>query len=124
MTQKEILEIQAPSTRMALERPVELDLEWFNRKLPKEAQVLKEDGSIDLNVRSFSKTELAVEESIREKRGGWISQYFQTEDNAQTLTEEKKNTAIESFMKTRTVDWIKDKFKSLMADVKKMDVWK
>ncbi len=125
MTEQElrILELQAPSTRKCLERSPDLDLSWFRREIPKEAQCLRPDGSVDLNVRECSIAEVLIERKIRYHRGSWLSEMREDEASTQ-LTEEKKQTAVEAFMRMRPLEWIKNTFKELMKDVKKVDVWK
>jgi len=120
MTEKEqrILEIQQPSTRACLTRPKDLDLEWLNRKIPKEAQVRDEEGNVFLNMRALTFEETRMEEGIRRARGGWLAQ-MRNEPHLSSVTEEKKHSAIHSFMTIFSVERIKDKFKELMGGLKK-----
>ena len=140
--EKKILEMQCESTRRCLERPPELDLTWLRRPLPKEAQVVKEDGSVDLNVREISEEEYNREQKLRYGRGAQFedarTNYLMAKKdkiNWQRLghmittdhvisSKEKIENAIMAFLKTNVVEKIKSKFKELMRDVKKLDVWR
>lgn len=124
MTQEElkILELQCPSTRRCLERPPELDLEWLNRPIPKEAQVVDEDGNVFINARALTYEETRMEEGIRRKRGSWIATR-RGEGDAKAVSEERKQKGIAAFMQTnigavkQTVTAIKIKFSDLMAEL-------
>lgn len=119
MTERElkILEMQAPSTKACLTRPPDLDLEWLNRPIPNDAQVLKADGSVDLNVREFGKEEVKIENRLRYERGEYIAT-MRNEGDAQSVREERKRAAVVAFMTSRTIQYVKDAFKSIMAQVK------
>jgi ribosomal 50S subunit-recycling heat shock protein len=121
--EKKIFDMQCASTRAALSRPVELDLEWFRRPIPSSAQVLKEDGSVDLNLRAFTASEVKIEESLRLVRGQRIEEMRVEKTPGVTLTEEKKERATAAWMKSRTMDAIKNVFKELMKDVKRVSAW-
>ncbi len=118
MTDKErqILEMQAPSTRACLERPRDLDLEWFNRELPKSAQVRDEHGEVFLNHRSLSYSETKTEESLRRARGGYLAE-LRNEAPAKSVSEQKRRVAIEAFMSLMTKSGIKTAFKAIMAGI-------
>ena len=118
MIDKKILDLQQPSTRACLERPVEKDDEWLSRIIPKEAQVVKEDGSVDLNVRIMTAGEVAMEEGVRRKRGSWIAG-IRGESDMLSVSEHRKLTAIDAFLNKFSFERIKDKFKALMGDVAK-----
>lgn len=115
--ERRILEMQCPSTRRSLERPVDLDLEWFKRPIPKEAQVLDEQGNIFVNCRALTYQETKLEEGIRQKRGSWLAQ-MRNEPEANP-TEHKKESAINAFMNKFTPKALFDKFKELMGGAKK-----
>lgn len=140
MTEKEqrILEMQAPSTRKCLERSPDLDLTWLRREIPKSAQVTKADGSVDLNIRNIIASELAIESGIRSNRGAMFeaarAQYLASAKIHDKLKDQietphvipdadKRERAIEAFMKSRTIDAIKNAFHELMKDVKRISVW-
>jgi len=118
---RKILEMQCESTRRCLERPPDLDLEWLSRPIPKEAQVLKSDGSVDLNVRAFSEEEVRIESKIRYERGGHLAK-MRNEPEAKAVSEQRKKTAIEAFMTSKTVEGIKSAFKAIMAQVEDVSV--
>jgi len=127
MTEQElrILEMQAPSTRKCLERSRDLDLEWLSRPIPKNAQVLKEDGTVDLGIRAISTSEEALEKRIRINRGAWIEGRWATEQKTPGVlpNEETKERAVESFLRSRTMQAIKNTFESIMKQVKRVSVW-
>lgn len=125
MTEKErkILEMQCPSTRRCLERPPDLDTEWFNREIPKEAQVRDEEGNVFLNMRALTYQETTMEEGIRRKRGAWISER-RGDGNAKGVSEERKLKGIAAFMNLFSPQTIKEKFKKIMSGVKsKEEAW-
>lgn len=146
MTEKErqILEMQAPSTRKCLERPPELDLVWLRREIPKESQILKEDGSVNINVRTMygADGQLLPDVVAANKARDFAGQEFESgratylkaklaAGNAhkkladQLDTEhvmpssEKRERAIEAFMKSRTLESIKSAFKALFEGAMK-----
>ncbi len=125
MTEKEayILSIQAPSTKACLSRPVELDLTWLRRPMPSNAQVLKEDGSVDLNLRAFTAEEVLIEDRLRYVRGERIEELRAEKTPSVMPSEEKKERATEAWMKYRTMDAIKKAFSNLMKDVKRVTAW-
>ena len=95
--QKKILEMQCPSTRRCLERPPELDTVWLNRAIPKEAQVLKEDGSVDLNLRALSAEDKEFydgKNGMRRKTGSWF-------ENARTQYLESKKGKIDKALELK-----------------------
>lgn len=150
MTEKErkILEMQCASTRRVLERSPDLDLEWFNRPIPKEAQVVKEDGSVDLNVRVLSKEEADFYNAEygaskiygrKRERGAWfedartsylIAKAKEGKIHPKLLshietphvmpTPIKRERAIDSFMRSKPIQAIKDAFKSIMDGLKEL----
>ncbi len=143
MTEKEqrILEMQAPSTRKCLERSPDLDLAWLRREIPKEAQVVKEDGSVDLNIRQFTKEEAewynpdTGGSSIygrNRKRGARFEAARASHLNSAKIHDklkeqietphvmpspEKRDVAVEAFMKSRTVEAVKNAFKAIFETV-------
>lgn len=145
MTEKEkkILEMQCASTRRCLERAPELDLAWLNRPVPKEAQVIKEDGSVDINLRAlYDKDgrvlpEVQIAETAREHQAerfsqkrseylhankhriNWEKLGHMVDDPKRELDPHKKERATDAFMKVSVVQRIKDKFKEIMFGVKK-----
>jgi len=125
VTEKElkIFEMQSASTKACLSRPVELDLTWLRRPMPANAQVLKEDGSVDLNLRAFTDMEVALEESCRWWRGERLEQMRDEKTPRVVLSEETKERAANAWMKSRTMDAIKNAFTALMKGVKHINVW-
>jgi uncharacterized surface protein with fasciclin (FAS1) repeats len=125
MTEKEqrIFDMQPASTKACLSRPVELDLTWLRRPIPANAQCLKEDGSVDLNLRAFKAEEVLIEDKLRYVRGLYIEEMRAEKTPRVVLSEEKKERAAEAWMKSRTMDAIKNAFQSLMKDVKRVTAW-
>lgn len=117
MISKEVLEMQAPSTRRALERPESEDIEWLNRKIPLNAQVRDEAGNVFLNERRISYQEASVYYSLRSKCGERIAEIRKEMDVA-SVNVEKKIKAIDAFMGIFSPEVIKAKFKDLMKDLK------
>lgn len=73
--EKKIYDIQSPQTKRMMDmqagRPLKDDAEYFARPLPnpEDYHCLKEDGSIDLNVRDISPEEYALHKGARLRRG-------------------------------------------------------
>lgn len=130
MTEKErkIFEMQAPSTRTALSQSLsERELHRL-KPIPKEAQCVKEDGSVDLNVRKFNaeesefyNTEYGASNIYGRARkvGEWRETLFEEKDKTAHVipTEEQREVAISSWMGSRTVKAISERFKDLMGQL-------
>lgn len=115
--EKKILDLQCASTRRTLERAPDLDLEWFKRKIPKDAQVLDEHGKIFVNHRPITFSEATIEQKLRYDRGSHLA-IMRHEPDARSHEEKKKETAIHAFMNVFSVENIKEKFNELMKNVK------
>ncbi len=102
-------------------RPLEDDWKYFSKirttPISTEAQCVKEDGSVDLNVRFISQAETTVHERSRRLRGGIIEELRGQNKHESTLSEEKKERAINAFMRTFSLDALKRKFKAMMGDL-------
>lgn len=112
--EEKILSLQCPSTRRALQRPTEDDAEWRSRSIPANAQCLKEDGTVDLNVRQLTQQVADFHQELRYNRGSVI-QALKDEEIKHTLTEEKKEKAVHAFMAKITLGALKERFKSIMS---------
>lgn len=119
--EQKTIDIQGPSTKELMlaqnERPLEDDFLHIAKiretPITKDAQCLKEDGSVDLNVREFTQKELVIEEKIRQERGEIIGK-LRPEATASTLTEEKRERGSSAFMRALSVDALRHKFKMVM----------
>lgn len=140
--EKKIYDIQSPQTKRLMDiqagrkpedDPKYADDQWF-KAIPKEAQCVKEDGSVDLNVREVSQKEYDDYQALRYRRGKafeeartaylmkaakegkiHISLMSQIETNHVMPTEEVKEKAERAYMGTLAT--IKEKFKSLMESL-------
>lgn len=85
------------------------------------AQCVKEDGTVDLNVRIITPHEERLHTQARQDRGQILEQIkqprFKTEYKS-TLTEEKRENAIHAFMSGFSLETIKNKFKAIMSGIK------
>lgn len=110
---KRILDMQCPSTRAALERPEDKDAAWRNRQNPLNWLAMPDAKNMDeaIGARPLAFKEVAIEESLRQKRGLMLSDLRGEHYNAKSVTPEKKERAIEAFMSATTV---KEKFFAIM----------
>lgn len=114
--EEKILSLQCESTKRALKRPVEDDMEWSRRKTPDTWLAVPNASSKEelVGARSIGYQEAKVEETLRRARGGYLSE-MRNEPPANSKDEQKKETAANAFMSVFSPDKIKDKFKSIMA---------
>lgn len=113
--------------------------EKADRMIGKEAQVLKEDGSVDLNVRPITKEEAEAYQEFRRKRGAWIEE-VRTAYLMKKIEEGKidpslpgikgmidtphvspgiqvRERAVEAFVRGSILQVVKDKFKEIMNSI-------
>lgn len=122
--EQKIIDLQEPSIRelmlMQNVRKPEDDYEYISRirltAVDQKAQCVKEDGTVDLNVRDFGNQELQIEKGLREKRGE-IIQGLRGEPTTATITEEKRERGASAFMRALSVDALKNKFRMVMKDL-------
>lgn len=134
--EKEILDMQEPSTRAALLEP-EIDRKLRQlTPIVKESQVTKEDGSVDLAPREITKEEYDAYQALRYQRGAafeeartaylmrmaalgkiHVSLMPQIETNHVMPPEPVKEKAERAFMGRFTFSAIKEKFKEIMDSV-------
>ena len=134
--EKKIFDMQSESTKRCLARPRDLDTEWLNRGVPKSAQCLKKDGSVDLNIRSISAEEFHFFDEDRRKQGARFedARTCYLKANAHKIipkvhkdfetphvmpTERTRERAIERFLKVGMPQAIKEAFAEIMKGVKK-----
>lgn len=123
---EKIIRLQDKSTQELMHaqnlRPVEEDDDhiWKIKFTPikKEAQVLKKDGSVDINARPLTLEEAKNHNSFRRERGA-IIQALRADSTPSTLTEEKKERAQDAFMRTFSLASLKEKFKTMLAHLHK-----
>lgn len=121
--QQKIFDIQCESTKALMlaqmSRPEEDDYLYIAKlrstPIVKEAQCLKEDGTVDLNVRFVSQAEETLHKDARYKRGEIIARG--REATEPTITEEKRERGAAAFMRAFSVDALKHKFKMVMKDL-------
>jgi hypothetical protein len=121
--EQKIFDIQCDSTKTLLLaqalRPVEEDVLYIgkirNTKIAIEAQCVKEDGTVDLNVRELTQKEADFHNTVRRKAGERIEEKRQDKP-AHTLTDEKRERAQTAFMARLTLGAIKERFKRLMQE--------
>lgn len=101
-------------------RPIEDDQIHFGRlratPIAMEAQCLKEDGTVDLNVRELGHEEAQFHEGVRRRAGSTLEQ-IRGDKAVSTLTQEKRERATNAFMERFSMDAIKNKFKAMMRSV-------
>lgn len=124
MNEKEqkIFDMQCESTKALLIaqslRPIEEDDLYFNKirftKIDQKAQCLKEDGTVDLNVRPLSQGEADSYNELRRLRGRFMHKEFA---KVSSITVEKREKAQSAFMRTFSLATLKDKFKEIMGHV-------
>ena len=139
--QKEkLLNIQCESTKALMraqaQRPIEQDLSYIRTikfiPIDKAAQCVKEDGSVDLNIRVFTNEELEKYDpehgsskiyGRRRLKGGWLEELFHPKQRASSVMpgESARERARQAFMAGSTLDAIKNKFKTIMKDLFKPD---
>jgi len=116
--------IQTPAMQELMKkqmaRPLENDSEYISliklTPIAKEAQRLKEDGTVDLNVREISTDEFSLHDKARRERMGKMQ--VTRELLSWELSEEKRERAIHAFMAKFSMATIKDRFKAIMEQVK------
>ncbi len=123
MTKEEqkIFDIQCESTKKLMiaqrNRPLSEDSEYWSKirftPIAKEAQCVKEDGTVDLNVREITPEQEAFELAIRKKRGEYLSK-IREEKPINTLTDEKRERATMAWLSGSPLAAIKKRFKDLM----------
>lgn len=114
--EKKILEMQAPSTREALSQSAAERIAHRLSEIPKSAQCVKEDDSVDLNVRFISANDEQAEQRLRRSRGAMI-ELGRDEKHATGFvvpSQEVRDRAIKAYMGGFSVGAIKDKFSSMM----------
>ena len=124
MWKQEIIDKQCESTKKLMlaqnARPMEDDSEYISlirfTPIAKEAQCLKEDGTVDLNVRELSQQEADFHNGVRQKRGSIISE-LRRDKPVSTLTDGKRERAQSAFMRTFSLAALKERFKKIMGDV-------
>lgn len=125
MWKQEIIDLQTEATKALMlaqnKRKPEDDAEYISliklTPIKDEAQCKKEDGSVDLNVREFTETEIKIHNGIRSSRGEWIENE-RRDKGVSTITEEKRDRAITAFMSGFSLETIKNKFKAMMNGIK------
>lgn len=113
------LDMQAPSTRAALLQSEADRVMHRLSPLPSEAQRLKEDGSVDLNVRPITAEEEIAYNGMRRRRGSWIETLFSPEHKTIKVeaTRDAKDRAVHAYMAGSTLKAIKDRFERLMRSM-------
>jgi len=126
MTEKEqkIFDIQCETTKrlllaQALRSPEE-DMDYISKirftPIAIEAQCVKEDGSVDLNIREITTEEYDLHQNMRYKAGQRIAE-LRREATLSTLTEDKKERATTAFLRKFSLETIKDKFWSILGSL-------
>lgn len=119
MTEKEqkIFDMQCASTKQAMLRKGDYDPDanWP----PKNWMAVPDALSIEEMVacRPFTYHEVAIEERLRIKRGSLIAE-ARGDAPVSSVTDKKKETAIDAFMNIFSPERIKEKFKALMGTKK------
>lgn len=116
---------QCPSTKKLLLaqslRLIEDDASYKTKirfePVKKEAQCVKEDGTVDLNVRELKQEEADFHQGIRRKRGSVIEK-IRGDKAIPTINEEKRERATNAFLERFSVDAVKNKFKAIMSSIK------
>lgn len=122
MTDREklIFDMQEPSTKAALlrqkERPKEDDWLWITRPIPESYLAVPDAKNLNELVacRPITHQEAKVESTIRRLRGARIAQK-RMEGEVSSVTEEKKEKAVNAFMDIFSLDVVKVKFKEMMG---------
>lgn len=122
--EQKIIDIQCGSTKALMReqrlRPESEDKNYALMRmlapLPKEAQCVKEDGTVDLNVRELSHEEAIFHQGVRSVAGRRIEEARGNEP-VSTITDAKRERATTAFMGKITLAAIKERFKTLMGDV-------
>lgn len=122
MTDKEkrIFDMQAESTKAALlrqkDRPPEDDWLYITRPIPESYLAVPDAKNLNELVacRPITHQEAKVEGTIRRLRGARIAQK-RLEGEVTSVTEEKKERAVNAFMDMFTPDIVKMKFKEIFG---------
>lgn len=123
-----IFDIQCEETKRLLLaqtlRPESEDYAYIwklkSEPIKKDAQRVKEDGSVDLNVRPVTQQEADYFGKHRYERGGIIAK-IRGDKEISTLTQDKKERASNAFVDKFSMETIKNKFKSMMKGLFKPD---
>lgn len=112
---EKILSIQAPSTKQALLRPPEQDMQWHRREI-KNWLAVPEAVTWEEKVaaRPISFEEVKIENKLRYDRGEHL-QKLRGDVCETCVDEQKKERATNAFMNVFSPEKIKDKFKQLMT---------
>jgi len=126
------LDMQAPSTRAVIERPISEDARAQVRSISLDAQVRKEDGTIDINERETTAKEIVVHEGYRRKSKNtqqistnvWVDGKNVKDIQLSSATSEKKEKAVDTFMFTPPADLNEQEMKrlTLYAQLKELEV--
>jgi hypothetical protein len=122
--EEKIISRQCPSTQALMlaqnARPEEEDGAYITRikftPVDMSAQCKKEDGSIDLNVRAATIEEMDLHDRFRRRRGSLI-ELIRGSGGVSTLSDDKRERAIDSFMRKTTLGAIADRFKKIMSEM-------
>lgn len=123
--QKKIYDIQCASTKMLMDlqakRDPNDDLAWWMRPIPKEAQVLDEEGNVFINARSLGYSEVSTYNRMRYNAGERLAE-MREDKVARAFPDEvelskRKNSAVNAFMDIFSVDVIKERFKKMMDNM-------
>lgn len=130
MWKEEIISKQDSSTRALMlaqnARAIDDDNDYISKikltPIIKDAQCVKEDGSVDLNVRPIydengeELPEIKLAHEARSRSGQRLHE-IRRDKPIRTITDEKKERASNAFMERFTLDAIKERFKKLMKDM-------
>lgn len=111
--------MQAPSTRHALSQSEAERKAHRLAPIPNEAQCIKEDGSVDLNIRMITKEEEKAEQSLRYGRGAVIERVIAEERRAASVEPrpEVRERATKAFMGGFTVKAVREQFKKIFGEL-------
>lgn len=131
--EQKIFDIQSPSYKEAMSQSESERRQHRLTPIPKEAQCLKEDGSVDLNIREISQKEYDDYQALRYRRGKafeeartaylmkaakegkiHISLMSQIETNHVMPPDPVREKAEKAYMGLFSIAAIKDKFKDIM----------
>lgn len=111
---KKILDIQCASTRKSLERREVDDVEWRFREIPKEAQVVDENGVVIVGHRTFTDLEWKLGNLLQRRKGAYIAEAREETLVHYEMPRPVRNKAIDRFMGLSSVASIKAKFEAVM----------
>lgn len=128
MWDQKIIDKQCESTKRIMlaqnARPIEDDDAYISlikfTPIVKEAQCVKEDGTVDLNVRELTQTEADFHQGVRGRRG-LVIESLRNDKHVSTITEERRERATNAFMDRFSLESIKNKFKAMMTGLFKPD---